>query len=105
MFIHRFIFDEICNKDMDAYMDFIKTMQSDFMSIKKELIQDFDKLTIPKIRELSHKLTGIISYLDNMSGLIFICKSILHIDKTLVDVSVYLPYLEMLREYDTKNFI
>ena len=105
MFIHRFIFDEICNKDMDAYMDFIKSIQSNFMSIKKELIQDFRQLTIPKIRYLAHKLTGILTYLDNMSELIFICKSILHVDKSCVNMSVYLPYIEMLRDYDIKNFI
>lgn len=105
MFIHIFIFDEICNKDMNAYMDFIKSIQSDFVSIKKELMQDFSQLTIPKIRYLALKLTGIVSYLDNMSELVFICKSILHVDKNHVDMSVYLPYIEMLRDYDTKNFI
>jgi hypothetical protein len=96
--INKYIFNEVCEKRMDIYQEFISCIRDEYHNIIKILKK---ATTIEEIRFQTHKLVGIISNLC-CHELIYICKLILLIDKNNVNISIdsYKLYLEQLLDYD-----
>jgi hypothetical protein len=96
--INKYIFNEVCEKRMDIYQEFISCIRDEYHNIIKILK---NPKTIEEIRFQTHKLVGIISNL-HCHELIYICKLILLIDKNDTDISIdsYKLYLKQLIDYD-----
>ena len=99
--LHKFIFQEVCDKNIDVYNEFIDVMKQDFYDTIGKINSGY---SIDVIRYNTHRLVGIVSYLDNNDEIIYVCSLILAIDKKNSDISPYYPYLSMLSEVSTSKF-
>ena len=99
--IQKFIFQEVCNKNMDVYNEFITTIKQEFYDTIGKINPCY---SIDIIRYSTHKLVSIVSYLDYNDEVLYICSLILAIDKKNTDISPYYPYLSMLSEINTSKF-
>jgi len=99
--LHKFIFQEVCSNNIDLYNEFIQVMKQEFYDTIGKINPGY---SIDKIRYNTHKLVGIVSYLDNNDEIIYVCSLILAIDKRISDISPYYPYLSMLSEISTSKF-
>lgn len=99
--LHKFIFQEVCSKNIDLYNEFIQVMKQEFYDTIGKINPGY---SIDVLRYNTHKLVGIVSYLDNNDEIIYVCSLILAIDKRNSDISPYYPYLSMLSEISTSKF-
>lgn len=84
--IHKSIFYDICEKNIDLYNDFMKDLLNDY----KETLREIQvKNGIKTIRFYTHRMFGIICYLSNSAEVFYICKMILAVDKQETDVAKY----------------
>ena len=97
-YINKYIFNEVCEKNIDIYNEFISCISIEYNNIIKILK---NPKTVADIRFQTHKLLGIINNL-HADELIYICKLILQIDKNNRDISidVYKPCIKQVIEYD-----
>jgi hypothetical protein len=99
--IHKRLFHDFCDNNIEIYQDFIKTIREDYLLIMQEL---FNTPDIPNIRHSIHKLFSVIVLLDcSNEEMIYLCKLILNIDKKDTNIQLYLPYVEMILQYDKAN--
>lgn len=63
--INKYIFYEICNKNIDNYNDLIKTIKRDYFYNINLLKNNIDCLDI---RQIIHRLIGIICILKNTNA-------------------------------------
>jgi len=96
--INKYIFYEVCNKNIDTYDEFISCIKNEYNKIMKKLIEI---KTIPEIRYQIHKLVGIISSFTNKE-LLYLCKLILMIDKNDLNntIAQYKPYIQQILDYN-----
>jgi uncharacterized membrane protein len=91
---------EICNNDIEEYNDLMKTLLNHY----NECITNINiNININDIRTNVHKLISIISIFDNNYEINYICKTILSIDKNYKYIDLYLPYIEMLNNFQKYN--
>jgi len=87
----------MCSNNIATYNDFMKTLLNDY----NECIKDINNnININNIRRNIHKLITIISIFDYNYEINYICKSILSIDKNYKYIDLYLPYIEMLNNFE-----
>jgi hypothetical protein len=99
--IHRYIFDVVFEQNMDMYRDFIGSVRNDYIDIVKKLSVTQDILVI---RQLTHKMISVIAlFEDSNNEMIYYCRLLLNIDKSITDYSYYSPYIEWIITYDKKN--
>jgi hypothetical protein len=99
--INKYIFYEVCDKNIDTYTDLIKT-------IKQEYFYNINLLKNIKdckdCRLIIHKIVGIVSIFNNTNIEInYLLKTILNIDKNIDNFSLYKEYINSLIHYDTTN--
>ena len=86
---------------MDMYNEFIRDVKKDYIDIVKTLSKTQDILLI---RQLIHKLIGVIALFENTNAeLVYYCRILLNIDKTKNDYSLYVLYIENIVTYDKKK--
>jgi hypothetical protein len=99
--IHKKIFYELFDKNIDLYNDFISSMNEDYNRIIKIIS---NATSIEEIRINIHSLIGIISVLENANTneLLYICRLILLIDKNDKNITLkhYASYIEEITNYD-----
>jgi hypothetical protein len=99
--IHKRLIHDFCDNNIEIYQDFIKSIREDYLLIMQELFHPSD---IPNIRHSIHKLFSVIILLDSSNEeMIYLCKLILNIDKKNTNIQLYLPYVEMILQYDKAN--
>jgi hypothetical protein len=103
--IHKRIFYEIFDKNIDMYMEYIETLNVEYSKIITKLSITSD---IPQIRYYVHKLIGILNnfYDDSAIELIYYCKLLLNIDKKnpLFTIDDYKEYINLIVNYDKTLF-
>lgn len=99
--IHKKIFYELFDKNIDLYNDFIGSMNEDYKRIMKIIS---NATSIEEIRRNIHSLIGIISVLEtaNNNELLYRCRLILLIDKNDKNITLkhYASYIEEIINYD-----
>jgi len=55
--INKYIFEDVCDNNMELYNDIMDTIRSDYNKIVNKLAHE---LCIPEIRQLFHKLVGVV---------------------------------------------
>jgi hypothetical protein len=104
MKINKYIFYTICDKDIDLYEEFIKTLNDDYTNIINEIKEANKIANCQSIRSLIHKLVGIVGVMNDSNDEInYILKSILAIPKTTEDYNWYRDYIYMLLEFNKSN--
>ena len=84
--IHKRLFHDFCDNNIEIYQDFVKSIREDYLLIMQELFQPTD---IPNIRHNIHKLFSVIILLDSSNEeMIYLCKLILNIDKKKYKYSI-----------------
>lgn len=97
--LHKYIFLNICNKNIDTYQDFMHTLNDDYVSIILGL--SAKNITCSCVRHLIHKMIGLVSIFDKTNTeIIYICKMILNIEKKSTDISLYNEYIQWILRYD-----
>ena len=96
--INTYIFNEVCEKRMDIYQEFISCIRDEYYNIIEILKKT---TTIEEIRFQTHKLVGIVSNL-RCYELMYICKLILLIDKDNINIPIesYKICIQQLIDYD-----
>jgi len=102
LIFHKYIFLNICNKNIDTYQDFMHTINEDYMNIILEL--SAKNITCSSIRQLIHKMIGLVAIFNNTNEeIVYMCKMILNIDKNSTDISLYTEYIQMILRYDKQK--
>ena len=98
LYINKYIFNNICDKNIDTYNEFISCIRKEYINII-EILKNV--ITIKEVRFQTHKLVTIISNL-HANELMYICKLILLIDKndTNIQIETYYPYIQEIINYD-----
>ena len=96
--IHKKLFYEVFNKNIDLYFDFMNIIKSEYSDV---IIILKNSSAIPEIRSATHKLVSIISNLlcDNCAEILALCKLLLLNEKNY-DISFYLPCVKNIIDYD-----
>ena len=55
--LNKYIFDEVCDNNMEIYNDIMDTIRCDYNEIVGKLAHE---KSIPEIRQLFHKLVGVV---------------------------------------------
>ena len=101
MSVNKYIFYKICDKNIDTYMDIIKTIKEEYINNIKLLRSTID---CKVIRQIIHKLIGIVSILNGTNiEITFLLKTLLDVDKNTEDYSLYKEYINNLIQYETSN--
>lgn len=101
MTINKYIFFNICNKDIDEYEKIMKTFREDFTMIIKELK---NTTNCQAIRKIIHKLIGLTALLNNSNDeLNYILKSMLSNPKNCEDFDYYRDFIFMLLEFNVNS--
>lgn len=99
--IHKKLFYEVFDKNIDAYNDFIKI-------INHEYVETINNLKISNnivdIRFNVHKLISIINNLlsTKCDELLYLCRLLLLTEK-IVHIDLYLLYIKNIINYDKNN--
>jgi len=100
--INKYIFEEVCDNNMELYNDIMDTIRCDYNDIVGQLAHE---ISIPEIRKLVHKLVGIILILEGKNyEIMYYLKLLLNIDKTSTNMKHYQTYIKMITDYD-KSFL
>jgi DNA-directed RNA polymerase len=99
--IHKKIFYEVFDKNIDLYNDFISSMNEDYNRIIKNIS---NATSIEEIRRNIHSLIGIISVLEtaNKNYLLYRSRLLLLIDKNDKNITLkdYEIYIQEIINYD-----
>jgi hypothetical protein len=91
--LHKKIFDEICNKDLDLYNEFMDTIRQEYNNIMQNIFQASE---CKSLRYYVHRLISNIAIMEDIyHEHKYICSLILSIHKDETDFSKYKPYIEM----------
>ena len=98
--IHKNLFYEVFNKNIDLYYDFIKIIKQEYNGCIIDLAKS---TTVLEIRNNTHKMLSIITNLlsTKCDELLYLCKLLLFTKKT-EPIHIYLPYVKDIIEYDRK---
>jgi hypothetical protein len=95
---NKHILQEVCDNNMESYNDIMDTIRCDYNEIVDSLKHESN---IPEIRQLVHKLAGVVSILEGQNReIIYYLKLLLNIDKTETNLKHYQVYIKMITEYD-----
>jgi hypothetical protein len=99
--IHKKLFYDVFDKNIDLYNDFIISMNKDY----KKIIQNISNATsIEEIRRNIHSFIGIISIFETniTNELLYLSKMLLMLDKNdkTITIQVYLYYTEKIVNFD-----
>jgi hypothetical protein len=93
-----YILHEICDNNMAIYNDIMGTIRSDYNEIIGALKYE---LSILEIRQLIHKLVGVVLILEGKNyEIMYYLKMLLNIDKTETNIKYYQVYIKMITDYD-----
>jgi len=101
--IYKRIFYDICDKNIDVYMDFITDIRNECIETIRELQRP--EITVNQIRYLVHKLVGVLSFLESNNDLFYFCKMLLHIDKNNEDLSLYTHWINEIKNYNINTIL
>ena len=80
----------------------METIRCDYNEIVGKLAHE---ISIPEIRQLVHKLVGVILILEGKNyEIMYYLKLLLNIDKTATNLEHYQTYIKMITDYD-KSFL
>ena len=100
--LHKHIFLNICNKNIDTYEDFIYTLNDDYTNIIVDL--SAKNITCHAIRQLIHKMVGLVAiFQDTNEEIMYMCKLILNIDKKSTNFLLYKEYVQWILLYDKRK--
>jgi len=100
--INKYIFEEVCDNNMEIYNDIMETIRCDYNEIVGKLA---DEKSIPEIRQLVHKLVGVILILEGKNyEIMYYLKLLLNIDKQSTNLKYYQTYIKMITDYDKSFF-
>jgi len=100
MKIHKNIFYNICDKNVDLYMEIIKNIRDEY----KEAITNIKiETNVSIIRYNVHKLLGLICYLGNTEEIFYICKMMLQNNKTETDYKKYEYWIQKLYDISIES--
>jgi hypothetical protein len=95
---NNYILHEICDNNMAIYNDIMGTIRSDYNEIIGALKYE---LSILEIRQLIHKLVGVVLILEGKNyEIMYYLKMLLNIDKTETNIKYYQVYIKMITDYD-----
>ncbi len=95
---NKHILQEVCDNNMESYNDIMDTIRCDYNEIIDSLKHESN---ISEIRQLVHKLVGVVSILEGQNReIIYYLKLLLNIDKTETNLKHYQVYIKMITEYD-----
>jgi hypothetical protein len=95
---NKYILHEICENNIELYNDIMDTIRCDYNEIIRELASE---LSIPEIRQLIHKLVGVVLILEGKNyEIMYYLKLLLNIDKKETKIEYYQVYIKMIMEYD-----
>ena len=96
--INKYIFDEVCDNNMEIYNDIMETVRFGYNDIVGKLAQE---ICIPEIRQLVHKLVGVVVILEGKNyEIMYYLKLLLNIDKQSTEIKHYQVYIKMITDYD-----
>lgn len=96
--INKYIFEEVCDNNMEIYNDIMDTVRVDYNDIVGKLAHE---ISIPEIRQLVHKLVGIVLILEGKNDeIMYYLKLLLNIDKQSTEIKHYQVYIKMITDYD-----
>ena len=96
--INKYIFEEVCDNNMDLYNDIMETVRVDYNDIVGNLAHE---ISIPEIRQLVHKLVGVVLILEGKNyEIMYYLKLLLNIDKQSTEIKHYQVYIKMITDYD-----
>jgi hypothetical protein len=100
-YINKYIFNDICDKNIDTYNEFILCIRQEYINII-EILKNV--ITVNELRFQIHKLVTIISNL-HANELMYICKLLLLIDKNDANIQIetYYPYIQQIINYDNSK--
>lgn len=100
--INKYIFEDVCDNNIEIYNDIMGTIQRDYNDIISKLAEE---ISIPEIRQLVHKLVGVVLIFEGKNyEIMYYLKILLNIDKKETTLKYYQVYIKMIREYD-KSFL
>jgi hypothetical protein len=95
---NKYILQEVCDNNMAIYNDIMDTIRCDYDEIIDSLKYQSN---IPEIRQLVHKLVGVVLILEGKNyEIMYYLKLLLNIDKSETNVKYYQVYIKMITEYD-----
>lgn len=96
--INKYIFEEVCDNNMEIYNDIMGTVRCDYNDIVGKLAHE---ISIPEIRQLVHKLVGVVLIIEGKNDeIMYYLKLLLNIDKQSTEIKHYQVYIKMITEYD-----
>ena len=96
--INKYIFDEVCDNNMEIYNDIMETVRFGYNDIVGKLSHE---ICIPEIRQLVHKLVGVVVILEGKNyEIMYYLKLLLNIDKKSTNLKHYQIYIKMITDYD-----
>jgi hypothetical protein len=96
--INKYIFEDVCDNNMDLYNDIMDTIRCDYNEIICQLAHE---KSIPEIRQLVHKLVGVVLILEGKNyEIMYYLKLLLNIDKKETNLKYYQVYIKMITDYD-----
>lgn len=96
--INKYIFEDVCDNNMEIYNDIMETVRFGYNDIVGKLAQE---ISIPEIRQLVHKLVGVVVILEGKNyEIMYYLKLLLNIDKKEDNMNYYQTYIKMITEYD-----
>lgn len=97
--LNKYIFVDICNKDLEKYNEIIDTIKKDYFQSLKEIVIE---TKCSEIRKIAHRLIGVVSLLEGAnSEATYILKSLLNIHKVSNDFASYKYYINLLEQLNT----
>jgi len=92
------IFYEMFDNNMETYNDIMTTIRCDYNEIIGKLANES---CIPEIRQLIHKLVGVVLILEGKNyEIVYYLKMLLNIDKKETKLEYYQIYMKMIMDYD-----
>ena len=96
--LNKYIFEEVCDNNMEIYSDIMDTIRCDYNEIVGKLAHE---KSIPEIRQFVHKLVGVVVILEGKNyEIMYYLKLLLNIDKSETNVKYYQVYTKMITDYD-----
>jgi len=100
--INKYIFYEVCDKNMDLYEDFLRMFQIEYISCVKTLDK---KESCESIRFHTHKLIGILSYFQGANDeIIYRCRMLLALPKYTTPLNDYSYMVDQIVQFDRSVF-
>jgi hypothetical protein len=99
--IHKRLFYDVCNKDIDIYYEVISIIRHDYY----ETLHEINLTRSGNLQILIHKMIGIVCGLECNSELIYLCRQISNNCKWSRATYNYSPYLEELFAYNIERLL